>query len=327
MASGLHRPNHLLLVAGRHSGEQRGSLGGFREFRFAHLFHLTAQKHVFGGNAHFAADLPADQFIVTRDDLDRHAVLSQAGDGRFRGFLGRVEESDVPHKDQSLFVVPGIGRLVLDRPIRDCQHTEPVGAQMLVFLLEVMDQIKIHRIDVVFQFEFGAASEDGFGGAFGDQPVRAVGHPNHHRHQPPVEIEGNLVHFGVGRDVELVVQFRVIQHGAIQHVSQAGLEVAVEECHLQHGVVLFAGDIAVLLQNDAIHGQCAGLVRAEHIHRAEVLYAVETLNDHLLPAHRHRALGQTYGDDHRQHFRCKAHGHGQSEKEGLNPVLLGQSID
>ena len=64
-----------------------------------------------------------------------------------------------------------------------------------------------------------------------------------------------------------------------------------------------------------VHRERAGLVGAEHVHRAEVLDGVEPLDDDLLLRHRQRALGEADRDDHRQHFRRQADGHGQREEE------------
>ena len=81
------------------------------------------------------------------------------------------------------------------------------------------------------------------------------------------------------------------------------------------------------LQHDAVLGQRAGLVGAQHIHAAEVLDGIEPLDDHLLAAHRQRALGQADRDDHRQHLRRQAHRHGHREEEGALPVVLGEAVD
>ena len=99
------------------------------------------------------------------------------------------------------------------------------------------------------------------------------------------------------------MQFRVFQHGAIEDVFQAGLKMADEICVAQDLFAFFFDDVAMQLENDVVHRQRAGLVGAEHVHRAEVLNRVEPLDDDLLARHRHRAFGQADRDNHRQHFR------------------------
>ena len=102
---------------------------------------------------------------------------------------------------------------------------------------------------------------------------------------------------------------------------------AVQPGHLQDPVAAPAGNVDVMLEDDPVLGQGAGLVGAEHVHGAEVLDRVEALDHHLAPRHRHRALGQVGADDHRQHFRGQADRHGESEHERLGPVALGETVD
>ena len=98
------------------------------------------------------------------------------------------------------------------------------------------------------------------------KPVPAVGLDDH-RHDLAAEIEGNLI------DLAGVIQRQLAmrQDGAVQHVLQAGLEVAVQIGGAQDVVAVFADDVAVFFQDDAVHGERAGLIGAEHVHGAEVL--------------------------------------------------------
>ena len=82
----------------------------------------------------------------------------------------------------------------------------------------------------------GAFGEHGFRGAFGQQlplPVRALHHDGHH---PAGEVEGNLVHLVVFIERESAMQLLVVQHGAVEDVLEAGLEVADEIGILEHGL-------------------------------------------------------------------------------------------
>ena len=87
----------------------------------------------------------------------------------------------------------------------------------------------------------------------------------------------------------------------------------------QHRFALVFEHVAVQFEDDVVNGQRAGLVGAEHVHRAEVLDGIEPLDDDLLFRHRQRALGQANRDNHRQHFRREADGHRQREKERFLP--------
>ena len=117
---------------------------------------------------------------------------------------------------------------------------------------------------------------------------------------------------------------RVFQHRAVEDVFQAGLEMADEIGVAQHFVAFVFEDVAMEFQDDVVNRQRAGLVGAEHVHRAEVLDGIEPLDDDFFLGHRQRALGQADGNDHRQHFRREADGHGEREEKRFFPVVLGE---
>ena len=91
----LQGADDALLVGRRQPGEERRVLGRLGQFGIGHGFDLPAQQHAVGGQADLLADLAAYQLVVAGEGLDRDAVVLQGQDGRGRGFLGRVEESDV----------------------------------------------------------------------------------------------------------------------------------------------------------------------------------------------------------------------------------------
>jgi hypothetical protein len=155
--------------------------------------------------------------------------------------------------------------------------------------------------------------------------VVLLGH--HHRHAPAHEVERDLVDLAVVlRQAQLGGHLDVRQHRAVEQVLQPGLVVAVEVGELQHLVAGLAEHVGVALQHDAVLGQRAGLVGAQHVHGAEVLDRVQALDDHLLARQHHRALGQGGGDDHGQHLGRQAHRHRQREQKGLGPVALGEPL-
>ena len=129
-------------------------------------------------------------------------------------------------------------------------------------------------------------------------------------------------------DAELIVNLLLVrQHRAIEDVTQAGLKVAIQIGQHQDIVVLFQFHIAVPFQHHPVHGQGARLVRAQDVHRAEVLDGVQPLDDDLLPRHSEGALGKANRHDHGQHLGRHSHGDRQGEEERLVPVVLGQPID
>ena len=95
----------------------------------------------------------------------------------------------------------------------------------------------------------------------------------------------------------------------------------------QDFLALVFENVAMDFEDDVVNGQRAGLVGAEHVHRAEVLDGIEPLDDDLLLRHGQRALGQADRDDHRQHFRRQADGDRQREEKRLFPVVLGEAVD
>ena len=83
-------------------------------------------------------------------------------------------------------------------------------------------------------------------------------------------------------DVGWTCVFGMGKHGTIENVLQSGLEVAIQVREREHSVVLAQHHITMALENDLVHRQCAGLVGAQHVHRAEVLDGVDPFNDDLV---------------------------------------------
>ena len=96
------------------------------------------------------------------------------------------------------------------------------------------------------ELEVLAAREDRLRRALADDAILPVGRPDDDRHDAPLEVEGNLVHLGVVRDLRMMVRLAgVREHGAIHHVLEARLEVTVEIRQRQHAVVRLQDDVAV----------------------------------------------------------------------------------
>ncbi len=103
--------------------------------------------------------------------------------------------------------------------------------------------------------------------------------------------------------------------------------IAVQPCQTQDLVVRLARNVDMMFQDNLVLCQRAGLVRAEHVHGAEILDRIETLHNDLAARHRNSALGEVRGNDHRQHFRGKPNGDRKAEKHGFHPVAFGEAVD
>ncbi len=151
--------------------------------------------------------------------------------------------------------------------------------------------------------------------ALADQQVRAMRVAHHHRQPAAHEVEGQLVDLAIAEGLGAIAERIGARHDREVHqVLHAALVEAVQPGQVQHLVVALAVHVDVVLEDDAVLGQGAGLVGAEHVHRAEVLDRVQALDHHLAARHRDRALRQVGADDHRQHFRRQAHRHRQREQ-------------
>mmetsp|Transcript_37512 Transcript_37512/g.87390 ORF Transcript_37512/g.87390 Transcript_37512/m.87390 type:complete len:432 (-) Transcript_37512:1781-3076(-) len=178
------------------------------------------------------------------------------------------------------------------------------------------------------QLEVRAGGEDLLHSAFADQQVAARRGRNHDRHAAPAEIERHLVDDAPARvDAVQLAHLHVLQHGFVEQIAQAGLEMTVEPCKLQHAFGLIAVHVQMALEDDAVLGEGAGLVGAQHVHGAQVLDRVQALDDHLDARHRQGTLGQIDGHDHRQHLGRQPDGHGQRKQQRFQPVLLVETVD
>ena len=150
-----------------------------------------------------------------------------------------------------------------------------------------------------------------------------------HREPATHEVEGQLVDFPVARGCVRDGWLRAgkSHDGLVHQVLHAALVIAVQPAQPENVGVWLPGNVDVVLQNDLVLGKRAGLVRAENIHRAEVLNGVEPLHDDLAPGHCNGALGEIRRNDHRQHFGGKSDGDGKAEQQRFHPVAFGQAVD
>ncbi|SEH50560.1 hypothetical protein SAMN06298223_1370 [Olsenella sp. KH1P3] len=118
---------------------------------------------------------------------------------------------------------------------------------------------------------------------------------------------------------------RVVDDGTVDEVLDSGRVVAVEVREAQHALVLLAVDVEVALQDNAVLGQSARLVAAQHVDRAQVLDGVEALHDDVVARKVDRALAQAAGDEHREHLGGEPDGDGEGVEKGVHPFPLGDA--
>ena len=177
----------------------------------------------------------------------------------------------------------------------------------------------------------GIARADGenlFDGSFADENVGVVAALEHDRHPAPLKVEWNLVDLAEPFiDLQFLLQFDMFEHRDIEQILEAGLVEAVQVGIFENAVGIVALQIEVALEDDQVLRQRTGLVGAQHVHRPEVLDGVEAFDDDLFLRHRHCALGQIDGHDHRQHFRREPDRNGDREQQRLEPIALAQAVD
>src|ERR1017187_937941 len=126
-------------------------------------------------------------------------------------------------------------------------------------------------------------------------------------HHAPGKVEGDFVELLILFDQSLLMKIRTAEDRRVQQVLEPRLEVADEVTVEQYLVRFPPGHVAVPLQYNTIFSERAGLIGAQHVHAAEILDGIEPLDDHLSAAHRNRAFGEAYGNDHRQHLGSEAY--------------------
>ena len=270
----LQRLHHALLVRGGQPGVDIHAVDHVGELFVGHLFHVIAEDDLFGVDPDLGADLAGDQIVVAGEHLDGHAMLPQSGDGLGGGVLGRIEKREVAGQHELIFVGLGIGGLGHDLLVRNGQYAETIFAQRIDLFDQIANENRLHLKDFPVAFKMRAAFKDRLRRAFGEQlalPIRSL---DHHGHHAAGEVERDFVHFGELVHGEFLVQLRVFQHRAVEHIFEARLEMADQIGIAQHFIALVLEDIAMDFQNDVVNRERAGFVRAEHVHGAKVLNGV-----------------------------------------------------
>ena len=163
-------------------------------------------------------------------------------------------------------------------------------------------------------------------GAFADEHIQAVFVLNNNRHSPSVKVKGNFVNF-LPFLLDFSVGLVMLQNCFVHQVFEPRLKIAVDVAEFQHSVTGIAARVNILFQDDFALGDGAGLIGAEHIHRAKILDRIQALDDYLLFGHGYGPLREICRDNHRQHLGGHPHRDRDREEESLQPIVLAQTID
>ena len=219
------------------------------------------------------ANLPGNDIVVAGQDLHLHAGGFQRGERGGAGLLRRIEKRDVAEQSEIGLVGDRISRLRRRHFLEgDRDDPKSVGIEL---------RRRLHRRSVVALVEGAglavdrvvlACREHLFDGALADENVNPVIAPQNDGHPPSFEVERHLVDLlEPGLDLKAGLELDMFQDGDVQQVLEARLMEAVQIGVFEHAVRVVASDVEVALENDAILRERAGLVRAQHVHRPEVL--------------------------------------------------------
>lgn len=326
----LQQGDDLRLLQRRDLREDRSLLHGPAQLLALQLLEFAAGEGL-ARDAHLAGDGAHHGVVVAREHLHLDAVVLQLADGACGRGLRRIEEGEEAD-EHHVALVPDreVVLLAEETAVGDGQHAQPLVVHPFADRL-------CRRNPLGGELPHGAALlgvradlEHLLHGPLGDDLPLARAVLDDHRHAAAREVERNLVHLAVVVLHRLQLQLPDVgEDGPVHEVLQPRLEEAVEVGVAEDApaVVGAAVGVDVAFEHDLVAGQRPGLVRAENVHRPEVLDRVQVLDDHLLARHGDSSLREVCRDDHRQHLGREPDGHRHGEDEGLQPVALGDAID
>ena len=326
------QPDDACLLRGGEFCEDGRPLRGGGEFLIRHFIHVGAEQDLIGAQPHLAADIRRDLFVVAREHFDGDARLRQATDGSRRRGFGRIEKGEQTHERHVALVLRGEGRGRVDAAGKR-KHAHPLRVQAVCDRQHTAAHLLRQLNAPTLQLRMGGNAEHLLHGALGHEqlPARAVG--DDHAHPAPLEIEGDLVRLAVGVQqfgIQPALRAQLLgarDDGGVHQIFQSRLMVAVQPGIAQNARVLLPRDVKVHFQHDFVLRDGARLVRAQHVHRAQILDGVQIFDDDLLARHCDRALGKTGRNDHGQHLGREPHGNAHGKQPRIQPVPLGQPVD
>ena len=333
-----HDAHQARLLQRRELGEQMGFLGALGKLGVIERIDLGAQQDIARVDTDLLADGGGDAIVVAGQDLDRHALGLEGGDGARGTCFGRIEEGQKAHQHHVAFV--GNAKLAHAARIgflRHGNHAQALGIEPSDLLANLGELIFGERPGDAIDLDKGADLEHFLGSSLGDHLGFALGIGDNYAQATAREIEGNLVDLGIAV-AQALAQHGIghdgrgrhvgtVDNGQVDKVFEAGLEEAVQKRMAQHACVLVAVGVEVALEHDAVFGEGAGLVAAQDVHRAEVLDRRQLLDDNLATGEVLGALRQARGHDDGKHLRRDAHGHARGEQQCVDDVALGGGVD
>ena len=315
-----------------------GFLGALGKLGVVERIDLGAEQDVARIDADLRADGGGDAVVVAGQDLDRHALGLEGGDGARGTCFGRIEEGQKAHQHHVAFV--GDAKLAHAARIGllcHGNHTQVLGVKIGDLLANLGELVFGERPGDAIDLDKGADLEHFLGSSLGNHLGFALGVGDNYAQATAREIEGHLVDLGIAVAQALAQHgighdgrgrhIGTVDYGQVDKVFEAGLEEAVQKRMAQHARVLVAIGVEVALEHDAVFGEGAGLVAAQDVHRAEVLNRRQLLDDNLATGEVLGALRQACGHDDGKHLRRDAHAHARGEQQRVDDVALGGGVD
>ena len=329
LAQGAH---DALLLRGRKFCEHRSLLRGGGKLFVVQIFQIAAEQDAAARKPDFAADARRDLFVVARQYLDGDAERMQAGDRLRRRLFGRVEEGEITDENHVRLVFTAHRPPFRQNFLRNGEHAHPLPVQFVRAGTHRGFQFACQRAQPAADLRAGRYGEHLLHRAFGDeQRLRPVADGD--AHSAALEIEGYLVRLAPSlrlRRVDLARRDKrvgALYDGDVHEIFEPRLIIAVEERALKDARVLLALHVQVQFEHHLVLRERTRLVRAEDIHRAEVLHGVHVFDDDLSARKREGAAREARRDDHGEHFGREPHGDAHGEQQRAHPVALRQPVE
>ena len=117
-----------------------------------------------------------------------------------------------------------------------------------------------------------AGREHLFDGALADEDMNPVIAAENDGHSSPLKVKRHLVDLlEPGLHLEAGRELNMLQYGDVEQVLEARLVETIQIGVFEDAVRVVTPDINAALEDNAVLRERAGLVRAQHIHSAEVL--------------------------------------------------------
>ena len=263
--------------------------------------------------------------VVAAEDLDADTLGPKRGDGRPGACFWRIEEDDETGKNQISFIGHSCPRTVgLELAPGDAERAKSLRAESFEDLRRAGPRRVVERqkLRLAGLFILAGELDDVFGSALGDQQAAALV-LDEDRNAAALKVERHHVDLGPARTARRAG----FDDRGIERVPQSGLEMAVEPSQVEHALAAGARERNLPREPDLGFGERPGLVRAQHVHAAQVMDRAEPFHDHLRLRHADGAPRERHRDDHRQEFGREPDSESHGEQEALQPGPVEQQVD